>query len=252
MQPVLVSVLTVAVFFVGIITTNAARKDPGQPGNHLVIERVDIDLDAGANGQLTITGQHFDFGNTLAVVLGSPPMDLTPAVSTTPTEIVVDLPVGPLVGDQLLTVSTGNGQSQNDEYDLTFGQVGPKGDKGDTGDTGVTGATGMTGDTGMTGATGMTGDPGPPGGLPVGVSGIIFARCELSDLTNVGVVRTCDVQGAAVGDAVIVSRPSPSRIDVNFWITSANVSEANKVQIGIWGRDSGSGHGDFAILVIKE
>jgi len=240
MQPVLVSVLTLAMFIVGITTTEAAQKDPGLPGNHLVIERVDIDLDAGANGQLTITGQHFDFGNTLAVVLGSPPMDLTPAVSTTPTEIVVDLPVGPLVGDQLLTVSTGNGQSQNDEYDLTFGQVGPKGDKGDTGDTGVTGA------------TGMTGDPGPPGGLPVGVSGIIFARCELSDLTNVGVVRTCDVQGAAVGDAVIVSRSSPSRIDVNFWITSANVSEANKVQIGIWGRGSGSGHGDFAILVIKE
>ena len=70
MQPVLVSVLTVAVFFVGITATNAARKDPGLPGNHLVIERVDIDTPV--IGQLTITGDHFDFGNTLAVVLGSP------------------------------------------------------------------------------------------------------------------------------------------------------------------------------------
>ena len=169
----------------------------------------------------------------------------------TDTAIVATIPVPDQFppGDYLLTVSTGNGQSQNDEYDLTIGGVGPQGEKGDKGDMG---GQGIQGPPGADGQDGDDGDPGPPGGLPVGVSGIIFARCATSDLTNVGVVFTCDVQGAAVGDAVIVSRSSPSRIDVNFWITSANVSEANKVRIAIWGRGSGSGHGDFAILVIKE
>ena len=40
----------------------------------------------------------------------------------TDTEIVVEFPAGGLpAGDFLLTVSTGTGQSQNDEYDLTIG-----------------------------------------------------------------------------------------------------------------------------------
>jgi hypothetical protein len=46
MQPVLVSVLTVAVFVVGTLTTEAARKDPGLPGNHLTIEAVAVTLNA--------------------------------------------------------------------------------------------------------------------------------------------------------------------------------------------------------------
>ena len=121
-QRIVVSVLAMALFCIGITTSFASRKDPGLPGNHLVIERVDIDVPV--NGQLTITGDHFDFGNALAVQLGSPPIDLN-IVSATTTTIVADLPPGPpLVGDHLLTVSTGNGQSQNDEYDLTFGAVG--------------------------------------------------------------------------------------------------------------------------------
>ena len=77
----LLSVLSVAVFLVGITTTNAARKDPGLPGNHLVIEDVQIDLNDGANGQLTITGDHFDFGNTLNVTLGAGPVSLNIGLS---------------------------------------------------------------------------------------------------------------------------------------------------------------------------
>ena len=62
-QPILVSVLTVAVFLVGTLTTTeAARKDPGLPGNHLVIEAVTIDFTQGAFGQLTITGDHLLLG----------------------------------------------------------------------------------------------------------------------------------------------------------------------------------------------
>jgi hypothetical protein len=141
-----------AVFVVGISTTEAARKDPGLPGNHLVIERVDIDTPV--IGQLTITGDHFDFGNTLAVVLGSPPMALN-IISTTPTQIVADLPPGILTGDQLLTVSTGKGQSQNDEYDLTFGTMGPPGPTGATGAMGAPGATGAQGPPGVTDASGL-------------------------------------------------------------------------------------------------
>jgi len=40
--PILVSVLTLVVFMVGTTATDAARKDPGLPGNHLVIEEVAI------------------------------------------------------------------------------------------------------------------------------------------------------------------------------------------------------------------
>lgn len=51
-------------------------------------------------------------------------------------------------GDYLLTVSTGNGQSQSDEYDLTIGGVGPKGDRGDQGQRGDQGAQGEQGEQG--------------------------------------------------------------------------------------------------------
>ena len=37
---------------------------------------------------------------------------------------MVDLPVGIVPRDYLITVSRGNGQSPNDEYDLTIGAVG--------------------------------------------------------------------------------------------------------------------------------
>jgi hypothetical protein len=155
-------VLTLAVFVVGTLTTEAARKDPGLPGNHLTIEEVKATLNAeGFPTQLTIKGVYFDFGNTLAVMLGTNTtnMNALTIASADATTIVasVPMPTDYGFGDYLLTVSTGNGQSQNDEYDLTIGAVGPQGEQGQQGEKGD------TGDQGMQGAMGMKGDEGDPG-----------------------------------------------------------------------------------------
>lgn len=124
----------------------AVKPAPTPPGNHLNITEVAADFDAKT---LTITGENFNFGNTLDVTLGE--FGLLNIVTTSDTEIVVDFPGGGLPdGDYLLTVSRGTGQSQNDEYDLTIGAVGPPGPPG---------ATGMTG---MDGMKGDKGDPGTP------------------------------------------------------------------------------------------
>ena len=95
--------------------------------------------------------------------------------------IPTTFPVGwSLIGDYLLTVSTGTGQSQNDEYDLTIGDVGPvgpvgiqgvdgpRGGQGPQGPQGATGPQGTagTGTTGGVGPQGPSGPPGPPGTSP--------------------------------------------------------------------------------------
>ena len=150
------------------------------PGGHLNITEVLVTF--GPPDTLTITGEDFDFGpGPLVVTFGDlGPLDI---VSATATEIVVKCPLtltGYMCpeGDRLLTVSMGNGQSQNDEYDLTIGAVGPqgpqgdkgdkgdqgdKGDKGDKGDTGEQGIQGVKGDTGEQGIQGMKGDTGEQG-----------------------------------------------------------------------------------------
>lgn len=63
-------------------------------------------------------------------------------------------------GDFLLTVSTGNGQSQNDQYALTIGAVGPV---GAIGSQGIQGELGPQGEQGPPGADGADGSAGPPG-----------------------------------------------------------------------------------------
>lgn len=121
-------------------TALAAKPKPTPPGNHLNITKVAVDFDAET---LTITGEQFSFVNTLEVTLGE--FGLLNIVTTTDTEIVVDFPGGGLPdGDYLLTVSRGTGQSQNDEYDLTIGAVGPQGEQGDPGDDGAPGDNGSS------------------------------------------------------------------------------------------------------------
>jgi hypothetical protein len=102
----------------------------------------------------------------------------------------------------LLTVATGGGASQYDEYDLTIGAVGPEGEQGPKGDTGDTGAQGPKGDKGDPGEQGPKGDKGDPGeqgpkgdtgdqgppGEPIifagGTSNDTFLRASYFDLRN--------------------------------------------------------------------
>jgi len=94
----------------------------GPPGDHLNITEVFVDSDAGT---ILILGEDFDFGGALQVTLGEIgdiTSDCTEDLVSDPQTITCDLSSNgfPVPGDYLLTVSTGNGQSQNDEYDLTI------------------------------------------------------------------------------------------------------------------------------------
>lgn len=133
----------------GMTSTFAGRARPGPPGDHLTIQSVIIDPAIGLNGQLIIRGEHFDFRGSPSVTIGDLPAPLNIAFSSS-RMLVVDLPPGPpLTGDLLLTVSTGNGQSQNDEYDLTFGAEGPEGPQGPPGPQGPQGVPGPTDASGL-------------------------------------------------------------------------------------------------------
>ena len=156
----------------------------------LLVEQVFIDFDEAT---LTILGRNFDNGGWPAVTLGDFDLFVERFNST---EVVAHLPGGvDLVGDYLLTVTTGHGVKNHDSYGLTIGAVGPKGDKpahewsdtsvrfenpdgswgasvdlkGDKGDKGDQGEQGPEGDRGPRGSVGETGLQGPQG--PAGEDG---------------------------------------------------------------------------------
>lgn len=111
------TVITVVLFafLVSVATSTLAASSQG-PGAHTKIMAVFV---ANRNGELEILGQDLDFGpGPLAVTLGGVSLIVTSAEST---KIVAQLPDEFVVGDYLLEVSNGNGQSQSDEYDLTIG-----------------------------------------------------------------------------------------------------------------------------------
>jgi hypothetical protein len=110
------------VMLLSVLILGAAQAAP--PGGHLNITEVFVDFD---NNELVITGEDFGFGPGPTVVTLGEVGDLTIS-SEMDTEIVAALPAGGVAdGDYLLTVSRSNGQSQNDEYDLTIGADGAAG-----------------------------------------------------------------------------------------------------------------------------
>jgi cysteine-rich repeat protein len=125
----------------------AAEPAGEQPGAHLKITEVFVDFD---NQEIIITGEDFDFGpGPLEVSLGEfgTITDRCVPSFSLPHMIVCDFSVGglPADGDYLLTVATGAGQSQSDEYDLTIGAVGPQGPRGGQGPEGDDGDQGIQG-----------------------------------------------------------------------------------------------------------
>ena len=118
----------------------AMAAKPAPPGGHLNVIQVLVD-DPNDPTSITIVGEDLLFGGgPPTITLGEYVDELVIVGTATDTEITAELPENIDAGDYLLTVSNGNGQSQNDEYDLTIGAVGPQGPKGDIGDTGATGA----------------------------------------------------------------------------------------------------------------
>jgi len=190
-----------------LISVGAASQGNSPPGAHLDITEVRVD-DPNNPTSIIIMGEDLDFGSgPLSVTLGEFGA-LTITGTPSGSLIEADLPGNIFDGDFLLTVSMGNGQSQNDEYDLTIGAVGPqgpKGDKGDTGDTGPKGDTGNTGpqgDTGpqgpigLTGATGEDGADGEKG--DTGNAASIFNKVTLRSATNTQFI-SCPIGAKVLG-----------------------------------------------------
>jgi len=130
-----VSLWLVALAMVGSPALGAAPSNGQEPGGHLTISNVFVDFDRSL---IIIVGASFDFGKPLKIMLGAPDNmgDITslctPHFSSVPETIMCDFSADelPSAGDYLLIVSTGNGQSQSDHYDLTIGAVGPVGPRG--------------------------------------------------------------------------------------------------------------------------
>ncbi len=120
-----------AALFLSIIFALSTPVFGGPPGGQLNVEKVWAD-DLDNPTSIMIFGEDLDFGpGPLTVTLGGFG-ELTIA-SASATQIDATLPDIILPGDYLLTVSMGDGQSQNDEYDLTIGAVGPQGPMGPAG-----------------------------------------------------------------------------------------------------------------------
>jgi hypothetical protein len=138
------------------------------PSAHLDIIEVSVDFDAST---VVIRGRDLGFGGSPRVSLGTLG-DVTPLCTpqlTPPETITCDFSVAgmPPDGDYRLAVSTGNGQSKNDTYDLTIGGVGPPGEPGAPGAPGAPGEAGAPGDPGSPGSPGPPGPPGAPGAMGV-------------------------------------------------------------------------------------
>jgi len=113
--------LVFGVFILSILVSGEvlSEKATQGPGDHVLITEVFLTDPFGlvGTGVVTIMGSDFDFGG--APVVGFGDFDPLNVTSSSSTIIVADLPAGLFPGDYLLTVSTGKGQSKNDEYDLT-------------------------------------------------------------------------------------------------------------------------------------
>jgi hypothetical protein len=121
-------------------STAALAKDKIEKEGHLTIYEVSVDY---GDSSMLIIGIDLDFGpQPLKVILGDTDisddcaLDDPEADPQTISCEGLDLPVAT---DLLLLVSNGNGAPHNDEYDLTFGAVGPTGSDGADGATGPQG-----------------------------------------------------------------------------------------------------------------
>ncbi|MDT7041206.1 hypothetical protein [Candidatus Nitronereus thalassa] len=200
--------------------TLGVKPDPSAPGAHLLIKEVEVVVDDSTpQSTFTITGQDFDFVNLsdLSVTLGE--FGELSIVTAMPTEIVATWSAALGAGDYLLSVSTGNGQSHHDEYDLTIGAVGPQGPQGDPGPAGADGAPGPQGPQGPQGVAGPVGPQGTPG--PAGANGAPGANGS-QWLTGNGAPAIGD---GVVGDFYLDAETGKyfEKIDATTWTLAGNL-----------------------------
>jgi hypothetical protein len=126
-----------------IISSQAQAAQP-----EVTITEVFVDFETET---IAIMGENFDLGpDPLTVTLGS--FGSLNIITAEPNLINVDFPDGGLlVGDFLLTVSSGPGPRKNDDHIVTIGATGPEGPEGADGAEGQTGPAGPIGPAGATG-----------------------------------------------------------------------------------------------------
>jgi hypothetical protein len=197
-------VLAIIMFFPFAFADN--NRD--EPAKQLKISYVYVDF---SQNSIFIEGQNFpkknDHGNAPVVKLGGTNLVI---VGFTEHGLQARLPWLPLeyvAGDYLLTVTTGKGATDYDEYNLTIGAVGP------IGPIGPTGATGPIGPTGATGPIGPTGAIGPIG--PIGLTGPTGATGSIGPIGLTGPAGAAGAQGAIgpvgpQGDQGIAGPPGPA------------------------------------------
>jgi len=152
----LAALLVVLALFAG------ARDDCAAAGGsdrwQLMISSVSVDYQART---IAVLGENFDRGELPSVVLaGTPPVDLR-LLEAGRGKILLELPPDLAAGDYRLYVSTGRNPHQNDRFDVTIGEAGPRGSEGIQGPPGPTGEPGSVG---LEGPAGLTGPAGPAGG----------------------------------------------------------------------------------------
>ena len=144
-----------------LVSTGTTR---AQSSSSVQLEVTQTEVNNATN-QITITG--VNFGTSLpSVTLADQPLNV---ISSTPTQLVADLPAGIQPGTYLLKVSRGTGTSQKDEIDITIGGGGPEGPQGPQGPQGPAGPQGTMGAPGPQGPQGETGPQGSAG--PAGPTG---------------------------------------------------------------------------------
>ena len=121
----------------------------------LTLSEVSVDYESSA---MLIMGSDLDFGpGPLQVMLGDTDISkhcVLDAPQADPQVILCDGLSLPIAADLLLTVTNGQDAKHTDEYDLTFGAVGPQGIQGEKGERGDPGPRGLQGETGPQGPSG--------------------------------------------------------------------------------------------------
>lgn len=154
------------------------------------LEITQTEVNTGAN-QIVITG--VNFGTALpTVTLADGPLLV---VSSSPTQIVAELPPTLPPGTYLLKVSRGNGATQRDEIDVTVGSNGPQGPQGDPGPPGPPGPQGEPGPVGPQGPAGPQGQTGPQG--PAGPQGATGPQGPQGETGAAGATGATGPQGPA-------------------------------------------------------
>jgi hypothetical protein len=129
-----------------MISAAAFADEVVEEKGYLTISEVSVDYESST---MMIIGSDLNFGpDPLQVTLGGTDISRHCVLDdplADPHIIICDGLALPVAADLLLIVSNGQDVTQTDEYDLTFGAVGPRGTQGEKGDPGPRGEQGMTG-----------------------------------------------------------------------------------------------------------